>query len=228
MLFAELTAAENALEDARKVYESKVIATDEAASKSQGLASFITEEREALAAYLAAEVKLDRVKGLHERNNVGGVVSVTYKSETGAEKTFYINYNNYDVVFEANGKMYTIGAMDFVEESALVGETPNVKSSTSVDAYIASGASIVANFTSANDALNDAIASGSQFATDRALTKVKSILVDATITAAGEVAKVENASGGFIYINYTSGNVIVKISDTRYELISAQSYLIVE
>ena len=124
--------------------------------------------------------------------------------------------------------MYTIGAMDFVEESALVGETPNVKSSTSVDAYVASGASIVANFTSANDALNDAIASGSQFATDRALTKVKSILADATITAAGEVAKVENASGGFIYINYTSGNVIVKISDTRYELISAQSYLIVE
>lgn len=228
VLFSELKSAENALKEARALYEEKVLATDEAASKSQALASFITAEREALAAYLASEVKYERVAALLERNNVGGVVSVTYKSETGVEKTFYINYNNYEVVFEANGVMYTIGAMDFVEESALVGETPNVKSSVSVEAYVATGSSIAANFTSANDALKDAIASGSQFATDRALTKVKSVLADAAITAAGEVAKIENASGGFIYINYTSGNVIVKISDTQYELISAQSYLIVE
>ena len=229
VLFAERKHAKVALDAALKAYEAAVIATDDAASKSLNLASYITAERDAKTAYTAAVEKYNRVEALLERNNVGGVVSVTYTSETGATKTFYINYNNYKVVFETeNGNTYSIGAMEYVDATAVSGEPNNTAAGVSVDAYVATGAAIVANFTSANETLVSAVEAGNEYYIGRAVNAINTLLGDATKTAAGDVAKVANAKGGYTYINYTSGNVIVQISDTRFELIPAQSYLIVE
>ena len=229
ILFSEYKYAKANLETTRTAYEAAVIATDDAAAKSLNLANYITAEREAKAAYTAAETKVARIEALLERNNVGGVVSVTYTSETGAVKTFYINYNNYEVVFETeNGGTYSIGAMEYVEKSKIVGDIANVAEGVSVEAYVATGVTLTAKFASVNETLISAVEAGNEFYINRAVNAVKSLLNDATKTVSGDVVKVTNANGGYIYLNYTSGNVIVQVDETRFELISAQSYLIVE
>ena len=229
ILFAEYKAAEKALADAKEAYEKAVVATDEAAKASKNLAALLVAERAAMNAYIAAEEKVERVGAMLDRNNVGGVVSVTYTSETGVTKTFYINYNNYEVVIETeDGGTYAIGAMDFVEKGDIVSDKTTITASTSVEAYVATGSVLVANFASANEKLETAVESGDDYQIGRALNSVKALLAEVAKTKEGDVAKVANADGGYVYINYTSGNVIVQISETRYELISAQSYLIVE
>ena len=229
MLFSEYKAAKDALETAKVAYEEKVLATDKAAAESKNLASYLIAERDAKAAYVAAETKLARVEAVLERNNVGGVVSVTYATEAGATKTFYINYNNYEVVFETkDGGTYAIGAMAFVEEGEIVSVKNESNPGVNFEAYAATGATLVANFTSANETLSSAVEAGNTYQINRALNAVKTLLSEVAATKDGDVAKITNANGGYVYINYTTDNVIVKMSETRYELIPAQSYLIVE
>ncbi len=228
MLFAEYKAAKDALAAAKKAYDEKVLATDQAAAESKNLASYLVSERAAKDAYIAAETKLARVEAVLERNNVGGVVSVTYKSETGTTKTFYINYNNYEVVFETeDGGTYAIGAMKYVAKDEIESVKYNTASGANFEAYVASSAALVANFTSANEALVAAVEAQNNYQINRALNTIASLL-PAEKTKDGDVVKVANAKGGYAYINYTSSNVIVRVSNTRYELIPAQSYLIVE
>jgi hypothetical protein len=230
ILFAEYNTAVKALESAKTAYE-KAAKETEANKYSGRLADYITAERTAKTAYLAAVEKLDNVASLVERNNVGGVVSVTYKSAT-AEKTFYINYNNYEVVFETEeGKVYEMAAMSFVTEDVVKAGSTSFTVNAAVDAkgaYLATTAKIVADFISANDMLEAAIEKNSQYEIKRATSAINAILSDATPAATGEVVTIKYGDNDTIYINYTSGNVIVKISDTRYELIPAQSYLIIE
>ena len=180
-------------------------------------------------AYLAAVEKLERVESMLNRNNVGGVVSVTYTSETGATKTFYINYNNYEVVFETeDGGTYAIGAMEFVDKNDIVSDTTKVTESANVEAYVATGSVLVANFVSANEKLETAVESADDYLIGRALNTINGLLAEVAKTKEGDVTKIKNADGGYVYINYTSGNVIVQIDATRFELISAQSYLVIE
>ena len=40
-----------------------------------------------------------------------------------------------------------------------------------------------------------------------------------------DIVKVTMADGKTMFVNYTTGSVIVKVSDTRYELIAARSYI---
>jgi len=230
ILFAEYNSAVSALEAAKEAYV-KAAETTEANKYSGRLADYIKEERNAKAAYLAAQENLDNVLALIDRNNVGGIVSVTYKSET-AEKTFYINYNNYDVVFETEkGKVYQIAPMAFVTEETVKANAQTFTVAEAEDAenvYIATTSKVVADFTSANETLLAAIEKDSKYEKDRAISKINSILSDLEMAKDGQVVTIEYAGDSVIYVNYTSGNVIVKISDTRYELIPAQSYLIIE
>jgi hypothetical protein len=229
MLFREYNNAVKAVKDAKAEYEKAVVATDEAAKASKNLATLLVTERAMKNAYLEAVEKLERVESMLNRNNVGGVVSVTYTSETGATKTFYINYNNYEVVFETeDGGTYAIGAMEFVDKNDIVSDTTKVTESANVEAYVATGSVLVANFVSANEKLETAVESADDYLIGRALNTINGLLADVAKTKEGDVTKIKNADGGYVYINYTSGNVIVQIDATRFELISAQSYLVIE
>ena len=227
VLFGEYNAAVKALAAAKEAYQTAAKATE--SNKYSGrLADYISAERAAKAAYTAAQEKLDNVEALIERNNVGGVVSVTYTEGT-TSKTFYINYNNFNVVFECeDGKVYEIAPMKFVTEETVVagGQTFTVNAAEDAEnAYLATTAKIIADFTVANETLANA---KSEYEIKRALSAINVAIEDAAKAGTGEVVTIDYAGDSVIYINYTSGNVIVKISDTRYELIPAQSYLIVE
>lgn len=226
VLFGEYIAAENALASAKAAYEAA--AADTEANKSSGkLADKIRTEREMKAAYVAAQEKFENVAALIERNDVGGIVSVTYTQGT-TNKTFYINYNNFEVVFEKDGKAFKMAPMSFVTDDAVKAgsvEIKNTNSKNAENAYLATTAKIVADFTTSNESLTSAT---SETAKNRAIKAINAVLEDATKSEAGEVVTVDYANGSVIYINYTSGNVIVKISAEKYELIPAQSYLIIE
>lgn len=234
LLFSEYNSAKDALENAKAAYEAAAKATEE--NKYSGnLSKFIFAERDAKAAYLASETNLANVEALIERNNVGNVVSVTYTQGTTV-KTFYINYNNYDVVFETEkGKVYQIAAMSFVTEetvdkNAVVYEI--AKAADVEDAYIAATSKNVSDFTAANEKLIAAIEKNKAYDINRAVSSLNAILEDLAPAAEGEVVTIDYTNSdnkaATIYINYTSGNVIVKISQTRFELIPAQSYIIIE
>ena len=230
VLFAEYNSAVEVLEAAKTAYE-KAAETTEKNKYSGSLSDYITAERTAKAAYIAAQTKLNNVEALIERNNVSGVVSVTYTSAT-TTKIFYINYNNYNVVFETEkGKVYEIAPMSFVTaEDVKTGSVAyDVKKAEDADnAYVATTAKLVSDFTAANEKLAEALAKGNDYEIRRAVSAINAVLEDTTVAEAGEVVTVEYSGNSKIYINYTSNNVIVKISSTRYELISAQSYLIIE
>ena len=166
-----------------------------------------------------------------ERNDIGGVVSVTYKAGT-TEKTFYINYNNFSVVFESEeGKTFKMGAMSFVTDTDVKNGSVTFTTNNTVDAanaYVAATAKLVSDFTAANEKLINAIASGKEYNKKQAVSAINALLSDMTAPAVGEVVAIEYETGSVIYINYTSNNIIVKVSDSQYELIPAQSYLIVE
>ena len=226
VLFGELNAAIKNLETAKAGYEKA--AKETGANKSSGsLSTYIQAERTAKNAYVAAQEKLNNVEALIERNDVGGVVSVTYKSDS-ATKTFYINYNNFDVVFDVNGKVYKIGAMSFVTEEDIATDSVEIKNTNSKDAtnaYLATTAKVISDFTSANETLANA---KTEYEKKRALSVMNAVIEDIAKTASSEVVTVDYSGDSVIYINYTQSNVIVKISDTRFELIPAQSYLIIE
>jgi hypothetical protein len=230
VLFNEYNSAVAALENAKAAYEAAAKATED--NKYSGrLADYISAERTAKAAYLAAQTRLENVGALITRNDVAGVVSVTY-TDGAVSKTFYINYNNYEVTFEIEkGKVYTIAPMAFVTEETVKADSKSFNVATAVNAenaYIATTAKIIADFTSANEALITALEKESEYDKKRAITAINVALEDAPLAADGEVVTISYAANAVIYVNYTSGNVIVKISDTRYELIPAQSYLIIE
>ena len=49
--------------------------------------------------------------------------------------------------------------------------------------------------------------------------------LSAMATNSTDIVKVTMADGKTMLVNYTTGSVIVKVSDTRYELIAARSYI---
>jgi len=230
VLFGEYINAAKTLETARNEYEAAAAETEKNKSTG-GLAGYISAERAKKAAYIAAQERFENVKALVERNDVGGVVSVTY-TQGSTNKTFYINYNNFDVVFTvtdgADSKAYKIAPMSFVTEETVKADSVKIEHEISKDAenaYIAATAKTVADFTTANE---DLINAKKESEKDRALKAINALLEDATKAKAGEVVTVDYANGSKIYINYTSGNIIIKISAEKYELIPAQSYLIIE
>ena len=228
VLFAERGSAENALAAAKAAY-AQAAKNTEGNKYSGRLSDFIQAEREAKAAYIAAQTKLDNVNALIERNDIGGVVSVTY-TEGNTSKTFYINYNNFDVVFETEkGKVYQIAAMSFVTEDAVAANSKTYEVIAGADvenAYVIATAKLVANFTSANEAL---VKAKTEKEIKRAINAINAVFEDAPKAEKDEVVSVDyNEGKSRIYINYTSNNVVVKISDTQYELIPAQSYFIID
>ena len=232
VLFDQYNDAVKALASAKAAYDLAA-ETTESNKFNSSLGDFIKAERAAKTEYLAAQTALENVEALIKRNDVGGVVSVTY-TDGATSKTFYINYNNFEVTFEpveGSGNVYTIAPMSFVTKENVEAGVKNFDIADSKDAenaYLATTAKIVADFTSANEALIKAIEKDSEYDKNRAITKINVALEDAPRAAAGEVVTIKYAENAVIYVNYTSGNVIVKISEARYELIPAQSYLIIE
>lgn len=219
----------NQLDEAKKDYEAKKTAYYNAVAYSDKLIADGRQANDALAdeaakktLFEAAEKHYDNIKKLIDVNNVGSAVSVTYTSGKKTT-TFYINYNSFDVTVYIDGKAVVLTANSFINASEAKGNAYAPKASEAVTARTPTSKG-AANFMKFYEALEKAIASGSASATSRAKENIESALSEMAVNST-DVVKVTTGDNKTIIINYTTGNVIVKISDTQYELIAARSYV---
>lgn len=224
MLFAELRTAIALVESTSKAYYAAVEETDKLVNDQKNADVALAAENAAKAAFTNAQTKLDLVKDLIKRNSVGNVVSVTYTADNGDTTTFFINYNNYDVsVEDDNGNAYVLAAMSFVEKAQVNGTANKITERNDVTALIPTTTAL-AEFASANEALERAVASGNANSIKRAREAMELVLSQIRTTTSN-VAKITDNNGDVVYINYETSAVIVQMSDTEYQLIAAQSYL---
>lgn len=225
MLFSELGNAKALVESTKTAYYEAVATVDQLVSDQKNADAALTVENNAKKAYTDAQTKLQLVEDLIDRNAVSNVVCVTYTSPNGNTKTFYINYNNYAVAVETeNGGVYIMEAMSFIEKGDMTGIINKISSTESVTAYVPSTTALT-SFASANETLEEAVASGNANAIRRAKEAVETVISSIKTTTAN-VTKITDNNGDVIYINYETSSVIIKISDTEYRLVPAQSYLI--
>lgn len=221
MLFAEYRNALAAVESTSKAYYDAVAEVDRLASNQMSLTEALLVENNAKTAFTSAKEKLALVERLIAKNKTSNVVSVTYTAPNGIQKTFYINYNNFDVVIETeDGKAYNLAASSFVEKGDIVGEESRIATREDIEAYVPTTIEL-ASFNAANETLIAAVESGNESAIRRAKASMEQLL-SSIKTKTTSVSKITDNDGNVVYINYTTNNVIIKISDTIYENISAQ------
>lgn len=225
MLFAELKAAAALVESTSKAYYAAVEETDKIVSDQKNADVALAAENAAKTAFTNAKTRLSLVQNLIKRNSVANVVFVTYKADSGKTKTFFINYNNYDVAIEdSNGNAYVLAGMSFVESAEVNGVSNKIANREDVTAFVPATTDL-AEFASVNETLEKAVASGNANSIKRAKEAMQLVL-DQIRTTTTNVAKITDNNGDIVYINYETSAVVVKISDTEYQLIAAQSYLI--
>ena len=226
VIFGLAQRADDDYEVAKQAYFKVVEEVDALIKNSQNADAKIAEETVATAAYNAARKRVEYVGDLVKRYNTGDVVKVTYTSETGATKTFYINYNTYNVVIEGdNGKVFVVGPETFVSEDSVTYVEDIVKSCESVNAYSATTKQ-KKNFESAYGELKKAIEDNNEILIERRIGNVANVV--SQMEAVDNVYSAVTSDGKTVVINYTSKAVIVKISDTDYRTIASQSYIVID
>lgn len=216
-------AAEKEYEAAKKNY-SETIDKMDAIIKGRPLnQAEIDKEVAATQRRLDAQTNLELLKSFVTRHNTGNVVSVTYTTDDGKAKTFYINYNSYDVVAEIDGKIFKIGAESFISNDEISVESTTVGTSTEATAWTATTKQ-KSTFDSAYGELLTAIADNNETLIARRIVSVNNAVNAMTSTDGVLVAK--TAAGKTVIINSTKSDVIVKISDTEYVEIDSQSYIV--
>ena len=222
ILFDQLTSAEKDYEEKKAAYYEAVKYTDKLIADGRQAGDALADEAAKKTAFEAAEKHLTSVKQLVGVNNVGNAVSVTYTSGKG-ETTFYINYNSFDVTVYVDGKAVVLAANSFINAKNAEGKTfaPQGFEAVTAQTPTTKGA---ANFSKLYETLEKALASGSSSQIARAKENIE-LSLSAMATNSTDIVKVTMADGKTMFVNYTTGSVIVKVSDTRYELIAARSYI---
>lgn len=222
ILFDQLTSAEKDYEEKKAAYYEAVKYTDKLIADGRQAGDALADEAAKKTAFEAAEKHLTSVKQLVGVNNVGNAVSVTYTSGKG-ETTFYINYNSFDVTVYVDGKAVVLAANSFINAKNAEGKTfaPQGFEAVTAQTPTTKGA---ANFSKLYETLEKALASGSSSQIARAKENIE-LSLSAMATNSTDIVKVTMADGKTMLVNYTTGSVIVKVSDTRYELIAARSYI---
>ncbi|MBQ0125411.1 MAG: hypothetical protein KBS59_03700 [Clostridiales bacterium] len=211
---------------AQAEYASAVAAVDVLIKNQQNADSAVAKETAATDALNAARTQLAYANNLLKRYNTDDVVSVTYTSDNGVSKTFYINYNTYDVVVEnENGEVFVIGPESFVCLSDIKPAGKIVKQSTDAMAFTATTKQ-KENFTKAYSEYVSAVADGNETLVIR-----KQATVENAISAMTPVQNVKtgvSADGRTVVINYNSAAVIVKTGENEYREIASQSFIVLD
>lgn len=206
---------------ARAEYEAAVAEVDRLVADQKDPTSATVVEAAKLAAYNTAKSALDLYESAMERHLIDKVVSVTYTADSGRSKTFFINYNSFDVVVEGENGVFTIPATSFVEKSDAKETSLPVKSVETVTAYKPTTIGLKSYETAAEN-YKAAVASGSEIQIKRAKDALESTV--SAMVAQSNVLKVTGSDGNVMYINTTTDKVIAKSGDAQYIVIARQNY----
>lgn len=208
-----------------KNYFDAVDAVDELIRNQRTADEAISVEVAATEKYNTAKARLEVSSKIIDRYNTGDVVSVTYTTPAGTTRTFYINYNTYDVVVKSdNGKVFVVGAESFVSDGEIKYDREVVKQYEAASAYTPT-ARQKTSFDNYYAELESAIAAGNTTMIERRKATVSNLV--SSMTKASDVYTAKTAEGSTVIINYSSSPVIVKVSDTDFRTIASQSYIVV-
>ena len=225
VMFGLAQKARDDYKTAEQNYFDIVSEVDTLIRNSQNADAKIIEETAATSAYNAARNYLKNVQNLIDRYNTGDVVKVTYTSDSGVSKTFYINYNTYSVAVEGkNGKVFVVEPESFIAEDDITYVEDIVTTRESVAAYTATTKQ-KANFESAYKELKKALDENNTLMIERRKETVAKAV--SQMTAVDNVYSAVLSTGETVIINYTSNQVTVKLSDTDYRTIASQSYIVI-
>ncbi|MBQ9510753.1 MAG: hypothetical protein IJR55_03555 [Clostridia bacterium] len=214
------------LASAKAEYDAATAAVDQLIKDQKDPTQAINTEVAKLSAYNTAKSEFETYAATFERKLVNNVVSVTYTTTSGAEKTFYINYNSYDVVVEdGQGGVFTVEAESFVEKSQVKVHNLAVKSIENATAFLPK--------TSENTAFKAAVANLAAAEADgntNQIARYKEALdkLEAQMRKATGVIEVNGDDGKVTFINTTSNTVTVKTGEYKYITIAAQNYAVVD
>ena len=207
---------------ARAEYEAAVAEVDRLVADQKDPTSATVVEAAKLAAYNTAKTALDLYEKSMARHLVDKVVSVTYTADSGRSKTFFINYNSFDVVVEFDNGVFTIPATSFVEKADVKETSIPLKSIEKVTAYKPTSIGLK-SFETAEANYNAAVASGNEAQIKRAKETLENTV--SAMTTQNNVLKVTGSDGKVMYINTTTDKIIAKSGDSQYIVIAGQSYV---
>ena len=211
---------------ATKNYQSAVEAVDTLIRNQQNADAAIAVEVTATDAYNSTRALVSLAEKVETRYNTKDVVSVTYTADGGKSRTFYINYNTYDVVVKGpNGKVFIVGAESFVSDDNISYLESVASTYEDAEAYTPTTKQRE-TFETAYGELQKAIADGNELMKERRIVSVKTAVSAMAKTA--NVLTAKTATGKTVIVNYTSSNVIVRISDTDYRTITPQTYIVID
>ena len=226
VLFGISVKAGENYKTATQNYLKAVETVDGLIKNQQNADAAILEEVAATEAYNTSRSLVSLTEKMDVRYNTKDVVSVTYTTPNGKSRTFYINYNTYDVVVEGkNGKVFIVGAESFISEDDVEYLESIVTDYTDAEAYTPTTKQRQ-NFESAYAELQKAIEEGNELMKERRIVSVKTAI--SSMTKVSNVLTAKTAEGKTVIINYTSSSVIVRVSDTDYRTIPSQTYIVIE
>ena len=173
-----------------------------------------------------------------DKQKIGNVVYVTYTDDNGKDTTFFINYNTFDVAIELNGGIYMLAAESFVnaaDESIEITASKNYVYEIAWDREVQTEEDKLQVYKPSAGQLKNYLTAKENYdnlgknATENQKAKAKEA-VDKAIAAiqntATNVVKLTADDGSVGYFNYENASVLVRVSDTEYKVVAAQSYVI--
>lgn len=224
VLFGTKIASDNTLVSTKNTYFENISAVDKLIADQRNADEAIVKETASQTLYNAAKVRASYIKKFITRYSEDEVVSVTYTKPDGTSRTFFINYNSYNVAVESDGKVFIVEANSFIDISKVTDAENAVTQSKQLSAW-APTTGALANFNTSYEKLNAAIAEGNELLIERSKTAIDTILSGIADKPADVIEATTN-DGKTMYVNLTNKQVIVRITDTNYITIDAQSYLV--
>lgn len=213
---------------ATAAYNEAVDAVDELIKNNRDATAAVEVETKATEDFNATRTQTELSEKFVKRYNTGDVVSVTYTSPNGKSRTFYLNYNTYDVVVRTDdGKVFVVGAESFISSDDVEYVDEIVKECDAATAFRPRTTREKTTFDTYYGDLKAAQAEGNQALVESRI-KTLNITVGQMVKVTSGVITAKTSSGRTVIFNYTSNNVIVKISDVDYREISSQSYIVID
>lgn len=221
-LFEIVDYSANLFATSKKEYFDAMDVVDQLIRNSKNFENEVIIETEKQGVYNNASTLNNLVNKTANRYYVGDVVYVTYTSVDGAETTFYINYNSFDVLIKnPNGGISSIKAQSFVEKSKL--ETINIKVDKleNIVGYSGTGTQMT-TVNETYDLLQQALSDNNQLKINRYKETLAHNIEK--MTKESNILLVTNNDGSVYLINTNAKNVFVQIDDTTCINLAGESY----
>ncbi len=227
-LFAQSNMTQQKYTDALTAYQQAIQNVDAAIGRQDPATAnrYWQEEQRLSPIYRDTLARAEVEAAFSDKETISNVVYVTYTEDSGKNTTFYINYNTFDVAIELNGGIYILAAESFVNANDENLELIPVGDFTyeTVEVLMPTAGQLK-RYQTAKENYDKAMAGTSQSQKSKAAealnNAIKSIQKKTT-----NVVKLTSADGSVGYFNYEQANVLVRMSDTEYQIIASQSYVI--